>query len=231
MVSPRLLLIAFLISLASPLIAEETHSAEHRFSIRSERLHLKSRTFLPREGIEPGLQARLGTAGSNNVHFLVQLTGPATVERVEALEAQGIRLLLPLRVNGWFASARRGANLEADFIRHAGMILPTDKIAPRLLQAEVPTRIVQENGKIAVQVMFHQDVPASLARTVLLEHLKSTERLGRLSHRGTLRHQDLLSLAAEDRSSGSSLETRFENRSTIFPGLPPRQKLFKTGPS
>ncbi len=178
----------------APLAAEEQTSIE----TQDYALKLKARTFVPTEGIDQALQQTLATQGTERVHFILQIRGPATPERIELLRDKSVELLLPLRESGWFASAARGTNLTDHFIRYAGPLLPTDKIDPILREDELPLRIQSGKGKIIASVRFHKDVPSVLMEAVIQEFDPVPERLSSRLVEIDILPDNLLNLAAYD---------------------------------
>lgn len=132
-------------------------------------LRLAARSFVPAEGIDPALRARLEAATpAEPVPFLLQLRSPLEPAVRRELEARGVAFLTPLRERGWFASAASAAALDHPAVRAAAPFRPGDRVAASLRSGAgaVPAHARETDGRVRLAVVTFRDVPldAALAR-------------------------------------------------------------------
>lgn len=132
-------------------------------------IHLQSRQFLPEAGIEQGLSL-VHQAPRDRVHMILQLFGPPSPADKRRLEAAGIGLLNYIPRNAWFASVPRNIDKSdpaLELIRWIGPIMPEDKLSPDLLAGRIGQWAIRDEGRVAVEISFFEDVDLVVARQVV----------------------------------------------------------------
>jgi hypothetical protein len=164
---------------------------------------LKSREFIPNVGVEPALAQELADAEDERRHVLLQFENiPTDVQRA-ALEAVGVRLLSYVPHYTWFASMSAKSNLQEPAVprvRWMGMIQAADRTAPILRERGVRQNMVDDRGRIALDVRFFSDVPVAQALDVLNGYGATVEAKFSDFHRFVVRvePQAIDGLARED---------------------------------
>lgn len=122
-------------------------------------IRLRSGAFVPPLGIDLALKERVAADGVGRRHFMIQIHDALRPEEREAMESAGLRLLTPIRENGWFVSAPSAASLSHAAIRWAGDFLPGDRVDPRLAsESDVPEFARAGAGLVRVSVATFRDV-------------------------------------------------------------------------
>ena len=137
-------------------------------------------------------------------YVLLQFTGPVRDEWREQLTSLNVVLLDYIPDNTW-TSRINSAQLEKvqalPFIRAMGNVYPIDKLPSSLLTHELSPRAKQHNGKIALDVSFHQGEAFDKVIDQLSELGGSTEQADFLSGQRlliSLPEQNLVELAYLD---------------------------------
>jgi Raf kinase inhibitor-like YbhB/YbcL family protein len=168
------------ICLAAPISADSPEKD------KAPPIQLASRAFTPPPGLDPALATLQASAADAPRHLLIQLhTIPTEAERA-ALEAAGVRLLGYIHTNAWLASVSGSLDLAAPayaLIRWAGPLLPQDKIEPVILQQGLWPWAVAPDGRVQLQILFFEDVPAGQAAEVLARHGGQVQTAGAVSPR------------------------------------------------
>jgi hypothetical protein len=133
---------------------------------------LKSRHFVPAEGISDELKAKIKTIGAN-AHILVQLEYIPTMAQRKELEDKGIKLLSYIPDKAWFASIT--SDKVDDIVAFPGVraiceILPEDKIDHSIKEDGVNDYSTNEKGEGKLVVLFFGDVSLEEASTIILAH-------------------------------------------------------------
>jgi len=136
-------------------------------------IQLRARTFVPEPGIDPAFESGALAQTEARVHVLVQLWSiPDEIERA-ALQAAGIRLLSYIPHHAWLASIPTGIDLQAAAlasVRWVGPLLPTDKTSPAIRAHGVGSWAMAQDGRVLLDLLFFDDVPADEATQVIARH-------------------------------------------------------------
>ncbi|HEX7150360.1 MAG TPA: S8 family serine peptidase [Thermoanaerobaculia bacterium] len=150
----RNLMVAALLSLSLVAGAQERPSFE---------VQLPGRVFTPQARIAGDLAARVRRVVEaqrvDRVHVLVQFDAPVDAKAQERLAAQGLRLLVPVNRNTWYAVVGAGQTSALRAARWAELLTPADKLS-RLLPATPYAYQQRPGGLVAYAVSFHKDVRA-----------------------------------------------------------------------
>lgn len=160
---------------------------------------LASRTFVPAPGIETGFRNDL--AHSNQLHGLVQLTGPLELETLKRLNATGIDLLEFVYGTTYIASMKRDSKAEAgegQLVRWIGELKPDDKIEPDLRREKYATYGINYHGDLTLIVVFHKNTSRETAVNILNRVHCSFDLLMSDQWKVVLKRDQLRVLAAED---------------------------------
>ena len=126
--------------------------------INKDRILLKSRQFIPIEGIGSILIEKIKTKAPKKSYVILQLEHIPTNEEKKELEEEGITLLSYIPNKAWFASVPSEKPEEiAAFpnVRAIDEILPEDKISSAVKNKNY---VKNEDGTLNLSVMFFNDV-------------------------------------------------------------------------
>jgi len=165
-------------------------------------IRLRSRQFIPAEGVEASARSRLAARAAAG-HFLVQLRDIPDPATLDTLGKSGLRLQNYIPDRGWFASME-GAALtrlaSAPEIRWIGVIEVADKVPANLLQGHPLTYSVQPNGMLLLRMHYFDDVPEPTALAATEQHQGFVVGRDVLAHWLSIRlpASQVQALAAED---------------------------------
>jgi len=142
-------------------------AAEQKIS-ESKSIELKSRSFMPTQGLIPALHKRLSKniRQGNNPHVFVQFKQGIKKEEKAKLEKQGLHLLSYLGSNTWYASitndqalnftnpARLRSTPVLGKLRWMGEIQVNDKISKKIREKGVGEYNRNSDGTVNVVVIF-----------------------------------------------------------------------------
>jgi len=202
----RVLAVATLILISGIAFASETKKAENT-------ILLKSRTFIPAEGIDPALNI---TRLPQRPRLFIQFDHIPTSEEREELSNLNINLHNYVHYNTWSVSLDKvkiSDISKLDFVRYIGPILPEDKIMPQLKE-KVPEHAINKDGTVNLIVVFFEDVPQDEAEDLL-------DDLGTISYKGPFMLNDYTITTYEDSISALSNENIIQ---WIEPIPPPEEE-------
>ena len=132
---------------------------------------LKSRRFVPAEGISDAAKAKIESV-PGRAHVLIQLESIPTNRRRKMLESRGVKLLSYIPENAWFASIpsdKAGEIAAFTTVRAITEILPEDKLSPHIRAGRFLEHRVKD-GKVDLVVEFFKDVSLEEAELVVEKH-------------------------------------------------------------
>jgi hypothetical protein len=165
-------------------------------------IQLRSRQFIPVEGVEAATRSRV-TARPNASHILLQLRNIPDLETHASLGERGIRLLNYIPDRAWFASvdgaALAGAG-SASEIRWIGDIEVADKLPASLFQGHPLAYAVNSDGSLSLRMSYFDDVSEAEALATVALHGGSVEERAAFLHWLAIRLPvgQVQALAAED---------------------------------
>jgi len=112
----------------------------------SNKILLKSRRFIPAEGITEAAKASI-EAIPGRAHILIQLEQIPTIKQRKELEAKGIKLLSYIPNKAWFASipsAQVGQIAALPEVRAICDIWAEDKVSPQIIKKAINQRFKRE---------------------------------------------------------------------------------------
>jgi hypothetical protein len=139
-----------------------------KFGTQQIELTLRGRTFTPEAGLDNALAAAL--QGTGGLHAFAQLTRiPSDADRT-ALAAIGVNLVNFIGDTLYVAFVTPTPDPDAaafvDLVRWLGLILPTDKIDPKILAGEFEPW-ADQGDNVKLLVSFHPDVPGAAIENAL----------------------------------------------------------------
>ena len=139
-----------------------------KFGTQQIELTLRGRTFTPEAGLDNALAAAL--QGTGGLHAFAQLTRiPSDADRA-ALAAIGVNLVNFIGDTLYVAFVTPTPDPDAaafvDLVRWLGLILPTDKIDPKILAGEFEPW-ADQGDNVKLLVSFHPDVPGAAIENAL----------------------------------------------------------------
>ena len=130
----------------------------------SYKILLKSRQFIPKEGLDEELKAKTLKAGER-MHVMIQFYDIPNEEERLLLEKSGVRLLDYIPEFTYFASIS-SLELNLPKVRAVVSIKPDDKISPHIKERGVG-EWAKKDGYAKLTVMFFEDVPKDEAIKVV----------------------------------------------------------------
>jgi subtilisin family serine protease len=135
-------------------------------------IHLKSRTFTPKPGLERA--AIVGNrAAKERVHFIAQFSPLPTSADRRTFARAGVQLQASLGDGAYVASSTPGAigHLKAmPGFRWAGPLEADDKIDPAIRNGHAPAQATTKSGDVALTIQVHPDVSMADAAAIAQRH-------------------------------------------------------------
>ena len=153
-----------------PLVFSDRREVE----IQDMTIRLKSRSFIPKPGLDASLASQLGPRQAGRIHMLIQFDRvPSRAER-QFLTRKGVTLLNYIPNLAWFASIPASRVTALDVLAHTparwlGLILPEDRIDPFLLSKGAGEWAQNQDGTVKVKVTFFEDVARVQASRVIAQ--------------------------------------------------------------
>jgi hypothetical protein len=165
-------------------------------------IQLRSRQFVPLEGVEAAARSRIA-ARPGTSHILLQLRDIPDLAAHAALASRGIRLLNYLPDRAWFASIDSAALAHVDStpeIRWLGEIEVADKLPARLVQGRPLAYAVNSDGSLSLQMSYFDDVSEAEAQAVAAQYKGVVVERAAFLHWLSIRLpvEQLKALAADD---------------------------------
>jgi len=134
-------------------------------------VRLHSRTFAPLPGLSPATRNTIITSGRPRYYILVQTTSVPTTRERDALKNLGLRLLVYIPNQAWFASLPTSPSAVDAIAAHPAIraiveILPSDRIAGNIKDG-IDSRLRYPDGTVALEIQTYSDVPMATARQAI----------------------------------------------------------------
>ena len=137
------------------------------------KIYLKSRQFIPEQGISDTLKSAIATMSPEQMHVLLQFYHiPGNDERSK-LSNLNVTLCGYIHNNAYFASVPAGYLTEIcnlSFVRWIGEILPDDKISPIIRESRIPPEDINPDGTVNLSIMFFKDVSLDDASQIISDY-------------------------------------------------------------
>ena len=169
---------------------------------KSNTIFLKSRYFIPAEGVGPLTRANIEKMPEERVHVILNFDHIPTMEERAVLEENDVKLLAHIHTNGWLSSIPGDKSkeiVEVTPVRWVGEILEGDKIAPQVMERGVGEWATNPDGTVNLTIMFFSDVSVENSQNVLSKYTSKFEGPGMLNDWVIVTSEDVInSLARED---------------------------------
>ena len=142
-------------------VSETNQSSDENYKIC-----LKSRDFIPEEGI-------ISDLSSEAEHVIIQLCDIPNKEERLLLNTLGVELLSYIPNNAYFASIKRDSInniINTSFVRWIGDIQPNDKLSSVVRYKDFNECAITSDGKVNLIVEFFKDVKLEDAEQSILNH-------------------------------------------------------------
>jgi hypothetical protein len=167
-----------------------------------DKVFLKSRQFVPGEGISETLKEKIKLRAPEKSYVLLQLEHIPTKEEKKQLEKEGIKLLSYIPNKAWFSSVpsdipekiKKFPNIKA-----VNEILIEDKISPSIREFGVDEHARNPDGTVDLTVLFFGDVDLNSASDIVGKYGKvvgSSELMNALVI--TIPEENITKLAEEE---------------------------------
>jgi len=204
------MLIALLVfSILPPLISECVSETQPQKAEVSNALRLKSRTFVPAQGVDQELTKHIQVRKhekQRRVHAMAQFYKvPDIPLRKKLQETMNMVILDPIPERAFYVSIPTEAALAKELVdkRHVrwiGFIRPKDKVAPWILDKGVPQHARRDKNRAELIVEFFGDVAEREQQQTLSKH--GAEFLNRILPLNgwhiVMNESNIIKLAAED---------------------------------
>ncbi len=130
---------------------------------------LQSRRFVPSRSLSESIRTS-SRMTSERMHVLIQLEGIPTAEWRAAHLSAGIRLLSYIPEHAWLASIpadKAPAVLQLDGVQAVCEILPKDKLAPSIRQAEINACSLTASGQARLTAILFEDVSLTGGQAII----------------------------------------------------------------
>ncbi len=146
------IIIIHIILLSSISVSDIESNNQKSLNVISNEILLKSRRFVPDEGITQEFKEKIKTI-PERAHVLIQLNKNPSIEERKMFEARGIKLLSYIPNNAWLASIA-SKDVEAvsqlSDVRFIDEILPEDKLSPAIRERGIGKHAINEDGTVSL---------------------------------------------------------------------------------
>jgi len=136
-------------------------------------IYLKSRQFLPPEGIPQETLDALHALNFESVHAILQTFTIPDENNKQKLEEFGVKILDYIPNRAFFVSLpidNAESIADLSFVRAITHIIPEDKIEERILEEGVNNFSMNPDGTIRITVLFYEDVNLTDGGSVVTMH-------------------------------------------------------------